>query len=228
MSVLSLRTFTACAYRRTCLTTAVAAAVLMGGGVAQAATPINVAQGKLATSPNVPCSLGSLPGKAVDGKAANIFTDKWCAQGILGASTLTVDLGACYLVHEIGLRHAGAAGESPAYNTRGYSVKVGDGGAWSTIATVTDNTANSTSHPVPTAQCIRFIRLDVTRPTQTSSGVTRIYELEAWTFSAPTGVTSGNIVQISTTLTTPILTCSNNVAVGLIGVAPTGVAVNPC
>ncbi|MDX6706098.1 MAG: hypothetical protein QOI48_1944, partial [Solirubrobacteraceae bacterium] len=63
---------------------------------------------------------------------------------------------------------------------------------------------------------------------QSSSGATRIYELEAWTFSAPTGVTSGNIVQVSTTLTTPILTCSNNVAVGLIGVAPTGVAVNPC
>ena len=228
MSVLSLRTFTACAYRRTCLTTAVAAAVLMGGGVAQAATPINVAQGKLATSPNVPCSLGSLPGKAVDGKAANIYTDKWCALGTLGGPTLTVDLGACYVVHEIGLRHAGAAGESPAYNTRGYSISVGDGGSWSTTATVTDNTANSTSHPVPTGKCSRFVRLDITRPTQSSSGATRIYELEAWTFSAPTGVTSGNIVQISTTLTTPILTCNNNVAVGLIGVAPTGVAVDPC
>ena len=95
MSVLSLRTFTACAHRRTCLTTAVAAAVLMGAGVVQAATPINVAQGKPATSPNVPCSLGALPGKAVDGKAANIYTDKWCAQGILGGATLTVDLACC-------------------------------------------------------------------------------------------------------------------------------------
>ncbi|MEA2144345.1 MAG: hypothetical protein QOI64_2775, partial [Solirubrobacteraceae bacterium] len=73
-----LRRSTARADPRTCLATAVAAAVLMGGGVAQAATPINVAQGKLATRPNVPCSLGSLPGKAVDGKAANIYTDKWC------------------------------------------------------------------------------------------------------------------------------------------------------
>jgi hypothetical protein len=132
----------------------------MGGGVAQAATPINVAQGKLATSPNVPCSLGSLPGKAVDGKAANIYTDKWCAQGILGGATLMVDLGACYVVHEIVLRHAGAAGESPAYNTRGYSIRVGDGWSWWTIATVTDNIANSTSHPVSTGNCSRFIRLD--------------------------------------------------------------------
>jgi hypothetical protein len=49
--------------------------------------------------------------------------------------------------------------------------------------------------------------------------VTRLYELEAWAFSAPTGVTSGNIVQLSTTATTPILTCNNNVAVGLTGVA---------
>jgi hypothetical protein len=56
--------------------------------------------------------------------------------------------------------------------------------------------------------------------------VTRIYELEAWTFSAPTGVSTGNIVQISTTATMPILTCNNNVAVGLIGVA--GVEVNTC
>jgi hypothetical protein len=57
------------------------------------------------------------------------------------------------------------------------------------------------------------------RPTQYSSAVTRLYELEAWTFSEPTGVTSGNIVQLSTTATTPILTCNNNVAVGLTGVA---------
>jgi mannosyl-glycoprotein endo-beta-N-acetylglucosaminidase len=201
----------------------------MGGGVAQAATPINVAQGKPATSLNVPCSLGSLPGKAVDGKAANIYTDKWCAHGILGGATLTVDLGNCYVVHEIGLRHAGAAGESPAYNTRAYSIRVGDGGSWWTIATVTDNTANSTSHPVPTGKCSRFIQLHVTRPTQNSSAVTRVYELEAWTFSGQTGVTTGNVVQISTTVTTPILTCNNNVAVGLTGVAgQTGVAVDTC
>jgi mannosyl-glycoprotein endo-beta-N-acetylglucosaminidase len=191
----------------------------MGGGVAHAATPINVAQGKPATSPNVPCSLNSLPAKAVDGKAANIYTDKWCAQGILGGATLTVDLGACYDVREIVLRHAGAAGESPAYNTRGYSIRAGDGWSWRTIATVTDNVANSTSHPVPSGGCSRFIRLDVTRPTQSSSAVTRLYELEAWAFSEPTGVTSGNIVQLSTNATTPILTCSNNVAVGLTGVA---------
>lgn len=217
------RRSTAHAHRRTCLTTAVAAAGLMGGGGAQAATPINVAQGKLAASPNVPCSLGSLPAKAVDGKAANIYTDKWCAHGILGGATLTVDLGGCYVVHEIGLRHAGAAGESPAYNTRRYSIRVGDGGSWWTIATVTDNTANATSHPVPTGKCGRFIQLHVTRPTQSSSGVTRVYELEAWSFSEPTGVATGNIVQISTTATTPILVCNNNIAVG-----QTGVAVDTC
>jgi mannosyl-glycoprotein endo-beta-N-acetylglucosaminidase len=171
-----------------------------------------------------------LPGKAVDGKAANIYTDKWCAQGILGGATLTVDLGACYILDEIVLRHAGAGGESPAYNTRGYSIRVGDGGSWSTIATVTDNTANSTSHPVPTGKCSRFIQLDVTRPTQSSSGVTRLYELEAWTSSGPTGVATGNIVQLSTTVSTPILTCNNNVAVGLTGVAVglPGVAVDTC
>jgi hypothetical protein len=197
---------------------AVVVAVLLGGGAAQAATPINVAHGKLATSLNVPCTLGSGPGKAVDGKAANIYTDKWCAHGILGGATLTVDLGGCYVVQELGLRHAGGAGESPAYNTRGYSIRVGDGGSWWTIATVTDNTANYTSHPVPTGKCVRFIQLAVTRPTQYSSSVTRIYELEAWAFE-PAGVSTGNVVQLPTIAITPIKVCNNNVAVGPIAVA---------
>jgi len=137
------------------LASGVAAAALMSAGPAHAGWDENLSvTSPLVTGTGVPCTLGSGPKEATDGKWANIYTDKWCVLG--GQARLLIRLHDPYSapglgfyrnfpVYKVIVRHAGIAGENPAYNTRAFRLRVSqDGINWINEATITDNTANET------------------------------------------------------------------------------------
>jgi mannosyl-glycoprotein endo-beta-N-acetylglucosaminidase len=202
------------------------AAVLAGGGVAHGAE--NVALKALAVSSHLPCTLDSGPENAVDGAASNINTDKWCVRS--GQPTLTLQLTGSlngYTVSHVVVKHAGAGGETPAFNTRAFRLRVGTSplSPSITVATVTGNTANETVHPVGLTH-VSQVQLLVDVPTQNTNQATRIYEVEVWgTPSTLLGLATGNIVQLPITPTVPIQTCNNSLGLGLIAVAVNGTPV---
>jgi hypothetical protein len=165
------------------LTSVAAIALIAGPAAAQADD--NVALNKLATSPNLPCTLSSGPQKAVDGKDTNIYTDKWCTRSTVSSLTVNLGLGQYgmgYTLDRFVVENAGVAGESPLYNTRDFSISVSANGlTWSKVASVTNNTANTSTIYLPSQlPYITAIRLDITAPTQSGAGAARIYEFQAW------------------------------------------------
>ncbi|MFI8083874.1 discoidin domain-containing protein [Kitasatospora sp. NPDC086009] len=124
------------------------------------------------------CNGNETPAKAVNGTVNGGNGDKWCTT--TSAKWLEVDLGSAKPLSRFVVKHASAGGESPAYNTRDFTIQVRDStaDAWSTVATVTGNTAGTTTHPVSTTA--RYVRLSVTKPTQGTDPAARIYEFEAW------------------------------------------------
>ncbi len=124
------------------------------------------------------CNAEETAAKAVNGSTGGGYSDKWCT--LTRDKWLTVDLGGVRALSRFVVKHASAGGESASYNTRDFSIQVrGDDGApWTTVATVTGNTAGTTVHPVTTSA--RHVRLICDRPTQTADPAARIYELEAW------------------------------------------------
>ncbi|MEU6236982.1 discoidin domain-containing protein [Kitasatospora sp. NPDC047058] len=145
------------------------------GGTPPAGT--NLALGRPATASGR-CNANEGPTKAVNGSVNGGNSDKWCT--LTSAKWLEVDLGSARPLSEFVVRHASAGGESPAYNTRDFSIQVRSATTdpWTTVASVTGNTAGITKHPVTTTA--RYVRLVVTRPTQGTDPAARIYEFEAW------------------------------------------------
>lgn len=138
---------------------------------------MNLALGATATSASS-CSAGEGAALAIDGSAR--WNSKWCGSGA-GGQTLSVDLGASRRIVALRVRHAGAGGENPAWNTRDFEIDVSaDGQAWTPVVGVVGNTASVTTHPInPTTA--RHLRLHVTTAqTATDSVAARIYELEAF------------------------------------------------
>jgi len=158
----------------------------VGGGTSPTPTPTptsappagtNVAVGKAATG-SAACNVNEGPEKAVNGSVSGGNSDKWCSSA--ATKWLQVDLGAAYNVTGFIVRHAGAGGESATYNTRDFNLQVGTtSGGLATVATVTGNTANSTSRTIA-ATTARYVRLNVTAATQTTENTARIYELEVY------------------------------------------------
>ena len=104
--------------------------------------------------------------------------DKWCS--LAANKYLQVDLGAVLAIRRVVVRHANAGGEPYLLNTRDFSVQVSsDGAAFSTVADVTGNQASITTHDFATVSA-RYVRLNVTQPTQTGDTAARIYELEVY------------------------------------------------
>jgi predicted alpha-1,2-mannosidase len=144
-----------------------------GGGTGTS----NVALNKAATADSS-CNANEGPAKAVNGSVSGGTTDKWCSGG--ATKFLQVDLGASYGIQSFTVRHAGAGGESTTWNTRDFNIQVStDGTTWTTPVTVTGNTADVTNHPITTTTA-RYVRLNVTTPTQTTDNAARIYELEVY------------------------------------------------
>jgi hypothetical protein len=133
--------------------------------------------GATATGPT-PCSPAEGASLAIDGSSR--WDSKWCAPGA-GGQTLSVDLGAARKIVGFRLRHAGAGGESSAWNTRDFELDTSaDGQAWSRAVTVVGNTANITTHPIVPITS-RYVRLHVTTAgTGADASAARIYELEVF------------------------------------------------
>ncbi|WP_460848196.1 galactose-binding domain-containing protein [Phytohabitans suffuscus] len=142
----------------------------------------NLALGKPATADSS-CAASEGPEKAVNGTVTGGNLDKWCS---LGANKwLQVDLGSTQTVSQFVVRHAGAGGENAAWNTRDFTIQVSTNGtAWTTVATVAGNTANTTTHNITATQA-RYLRLNITAPTSTTDTAARVYEFEAYGTAAP-------------------------------------------
>ncbi|MFG3344285.1 discoidin domain-containing protein [Streptomyces sp. NPDC048018] len=146
--------------------------------VTWSATPgANLALNRPATSSGQ-CTTTETAAKAVNGSVSGGNGDKWCT--LTGAKWLEVDLGTPRALDRFVVKHAAAGGESASWNTRDFTVEVRDSATapWTTAVTVTGNTAATTTHPVSVTA--RYVRLSITKPTQTTDPAARIYEFEAW------------------------------------------------
>jgi hypothetical protein len=141
------------------------------------ANNMNLALGRASTS-SAPCSPDEGPDRATDGSSS--WDSKWCSGGMSG-QFLQVDLGATRYIVGFRVRHAGAGGEDSGWNTRDFELQTSsDGTTWLTQATVTNNTADVTTHPIVGVGA-RYVRLHVTTAqTRTDAAAARIYELEVF------------------------------------------------
>ncbi|WP_020575688.1 discoidin domain-containing protein [Actinopolymorpha alba] len=118
--------------------------------------------------------------KATDG-TWDEFEDGWSADAARNA-WLSVDLGATRKISGYRVKHAGYGGSpfGTALNTRDFSVELSDrpGGPWRTVDAVTGNTENLTDRLLPNPVSARYVRLRVTKPTQTADSTTRVLEFE--------------------------------------------------
>lgn len=143
------------------------------------AAATNFALNKSATG-STACASSEGPDKAVNGSVSGGNSDKFCTS----ASTkyLRVDLGASQAFSHFVVRHAGAGGESTTFNTRDYNIQVSSNGrsnSWTTVATVSGNSANVTTTSIPPVTA-RYVRLNITAPEQGTGSVARIYEFEVY------------------------------------------------
>jgi predicted alpha-1,6-mannanase (GH76 family) len=136
----------------------------------------NEALFKTATA-NGTCAANQSAAQAFDG---TVLT-KWCAGATNNAYWLEVDLGSASPVGRIVVRHAGAGGESQAWNTRDFTLSTSsDMATWSPFASVTGNTQPVTIHYATPAQA-RYVRLDITNAqTDPNTVAARIDELEVY------------------------------------------------
>nr|WP_238341513.1 discoidin domain-containing protein [Actinopolymorpha rutila] len=136
----------------------------------------NVAAGRPATSSHGHATAA----RATDG-AWDEFEDGWVADA-KQTTWLAVDLGATRTIRGYRVKHAGYGGSpsATAFNTRDFSVQVSDRprGPWTTVDAVSCNTDNLTDRLLPRPAGARYVRLQVTRPTQTADSTTRILEFE--------------------------------------------------
>ena len=143
----------------------------------------NLALNKPATG-SAACNVNEGPAKAVNGSVSGGNTDKFCSTAA-GTKFLQVDLGANQNVGRFIVRHAGAGGEGATLNTRDFNLQVSTNATtWQTVATVTGNTANVTTHDFA-AVSARYLRLNITAPTSTTDAAARIYEFEAYAPGTP-------------------------------------------
>jgi predicted alpha-1,2-mannosidase len=120
------------------------------------------------------CGANESPAKAFNGSWLGGWNDKWCSQG--ATKWVQADLGSKQRVGSVQIRHAGAGGEFPAWNTRDFDVQTSDdGSAWTTRAQVRGNTADSTTTAVGVDA--RYVRVAVVTPASDGNTAARIYEV---------------------------------------------------
>jgi F5/8 type C domain len=137
----------------------------------------NLALNKPATGSS-PCTSAETPAQAVNGSYSQGLDDKFCS---LDANPyLQVDLGSPVAVSRFIVEHAGAGGESLALNSVAFNIQVStDGVNFLTVVDVTGNTFSITTHDIA-PQIARYVRLNVTTPTETSDAAMRIYEFQVF------------------------------------------------
>lgn len=135
----------------------------------------NLALNKVATANHY--INGENPSMAIDGAVTD--NSKWCSN-VSGAKWLKIDLGQNYTIDRWVVKHAGSGGENTAWNTKNFKLqKSSDGVNWSDVDTVTGNKSSITDRNVPVFTA-RYVRLYITKPTNTTDPATRIYEFEVY------------------------------------------------
>ncbi|MFS8101871.1 discoidin domain-containing protein [Lentzea alba] len=153
----------------------------------QAAAATNVALNKPATG-SASCAQEESPAKAFNGSVTGGNTDKWCSTA--ATRFLQVDLGTPTTIGRFVIKHAGAGGEGQGLNTRAFTVQTSTNGtAWTTTTTVTNNTADVSTHDIA-ATSARYVRLNITQGEQ-GGATARIYEFEVYDVDG--GQPSGNL-----------------------------------
>jgi predicted alpha-1,2-mannosidase len=140
----------------------------------QSSAPTDLALRKTVTADSS-CGATEGPDKAVNGSVLGGWVDKWCSQGT--SKWLQVDLGSTQHVGSVVLRHAGAGGEYPAWNTKDFDLQTSaDASTWTTRAQIRGNTADTTTTTINIDA--RYVRLNVVTPTSTTDTAARIYEVD--------------------------------------------------
>lgn len=154
---------------------------------------VNLALNKPTTASGV-CASGEEATKATDGNA----NTKWCALGNNGQHTLTINLQLTAGITGFTVSHAESGGEAPNYNTRDFSIQLSpNGNTWTTVVTVTGNTAAQTTHSI-TATNAQYVKLVTTVPSiNDDAQAARIYELAVF------GTGGGAVTPTSTPVFTP-------------------------
>ena len=127
------------------------------------------------TTADSSCGTSESPDRATNGSWLGGWPDKWCSTG--ATKWLQTDLGTKQHVGSVLIRHAGAGGEYPSWNTRDFDLQTSDDGStWTTRASVRANTADSTTTTINVDA--RYVRLTVLTPASDGNAAARIYELE--------------------------------------------------
>ena len=119
------------------------------------------------------CAANEAGPYAVDGN----IDSKWCANGF-GNHNIVIDLGESSLVSSINVYHAEAGGEPKASNTQAFTLQLSNDGT--NFTSVVDRKNNSAGVTVDliNAQEARYVKLNITKPTQGSDRAARIFEIE--------------------------------------------------
>ncbi|ASA20555.1 discoidin domain-containing protein [Paenibacillus donghaensis] len=122
------------------------------------------------------CNASQTAAKAVEGSVIN--DSKWCSKS--SNRSLQIDLGSVKQVNQFVIKHAAEGGETTSYNTKAYNIQVSINGTdWSTVVKVANNTKSVTVDNIASVSA-RYIKLNVTTPTQTTNPAARIYEFEVY------------------------------------------------
>jgi len=152
-------------------------ALFLCAGAALAQTGKNLALRRPATG-STPCNEDEIPAQAFNGSVSGGTGDKWCSAE--DSKWLQVDLGSNASISSVILRHAGSGGESSDWNTRSFKINFStDGKTFTTVVTVTDNTADVSTHKFAPVNA-RYVQLEVITPTQDGDPAARIYEFEVY------------------------------------------------
>ena len=105
---------------------------------------------------------------------------KWCDTSANAEKFIDFDLGSVRTLNGWYVCHAAA--EAPEYITDAFALKVRDSRnkAWKTVDEVTKNSDPETNRKLSAPVQARFVRLSVTRGTQSGENVARIYEFSVY------------------------------------------------
>ncbi|QRK04879.1 GH92 family glycosyl hydrolase [Archangium violaceum] len=156
-----------------------------------AAPATNLALNQSATASDS-CNASESPSKAVNGTINGGSSDKWC-DNTSSDKWWQVDLGSVQSIDKIVLYHAGAGGETTAWNTQDFTLSVStDNMTFETVATVTGNTANITRHDF-TARNARYVKLSIQTAIQV--GTLGAWDCQPLDVSSQCGYIEGNAAQ---------------------------------
>src|SRR6218665_166325 len=138
------------------------------------------------------CNASENPSKAVNGSINGGSGDKWC-DNTSSDKWWQVDLGSAQSIDKIIVSHAGAGGESAQWNTQDFTLSVStDNVTFETVATVTGNTANITTHTFP-ERTARYVKLRIQTAIQV--GKTGAWDCQPLDVSSQCGYIEGNAAQ---------------------------------